>query len=61
MQEWTRQLIIEVSAEIDLHVLYGSPKCSVADDTFRGMFPNDFFRKDAVAVVFDEVRTVVTW
>lgn len=55
--------IIEASAEIDLNinVLYGSPESFVADDTFRGMFPNDFFRKDAFAVVCDEIHTVVNW
>ena len=53
--------IIEGTAEIDL--LYGSPESFVGDDTckFRGMFSNDFFRKNAVAVVCDEVHTVVHW
>ena len=51
--------IIEGSAEIDL--LYGSPESFVGDDKFQGMFSNDFFRKNAVAVVCDEVHTVVHW
>jgi len=55
----TDQSIIEGSAEIDL--LYGSPESFVGDDKFRGMFSNDFFRKNAVAVVCDEVHTVVHW
>ena len=51
--------IIEGTAEIDL--LYGSPESFVGDDKFRGMFSNDFFRKNVVAVVCDEVHTVVQW
>ena len=51
--------IIEGTAEIDL--LYGSPESFVGDDKFRGMFSNDLFRKNAVAVVCDKVHTVVQW
>ena len=51
--------IIEGTAEIDL--LYGSPESFVGDDKFRGMFSNDFFRRNTVAVVYDEVHTVVHW
>jgi len=51
--------IIEGTAEID--ILYGSPESFVGDDKFRGMFSNDLFRKNAVAVVCDEVHTVVHW
>lgn len=51
--------IIEGTAEIDL--LYGSPESFVGDDKFRGMLSNDLFRKNAVAVVCDEVHTVVHW
>jgi len=51
--------IIEGTAEIDL--LCGSPESFVGEDKFRGMFSNDFFRKNAVAVVCDEVQTVVHW
>jgi len=53
------ETIIEGSAEIDL--LYGSPESFVRDDMFRGMFSNDFFRKNAFAVVCDKVHTVVHW
>ena len=51
--------IIEGTAEID--ILYGSPESFVGDDKFRGMLSNDLFRKNAFAVVCDEVHTVVHW
>ena len=51
--------IIEGSVQID--ILYGSPESFVGDDKFRQMFANDMFRKNVVAVVCDEVHTVVLW
>ncbi|XP_044170887.1 ATP-dependent DNA helicase RecQ-like, partial [Acropora millepora] len=51
--------IIEGSVQID--ILYGSPESFVGDDKFRQMFANDMFRKNVVAVVCDEVHTVVHW
>ena len=51
--------IIEGTTEIDL--LYGSPELFVGDDKFQGMFSKDLFWKNAVAVVCDEVHTVVHW
>ncbi|XP_068671320.1 ATP-dependent DNA helicase RecQ-like [Montipora foliosa] len=49
--------IIQGTVEIDL--LYGRPESFVSDDKFRGMFSNDFFRRNTVAVVYDKVHTVV--
>ncbi|KAL9976770.1 hypothetical protein ACROYT_G014100 [Oculina patagonica] len=55
----TDQRIVEGTAEIEL--LYGSPKSFVGDVKFRGMFAKDFYRKNVVALVCDELHTVVHW
>ena len=36
-----------------------APSRLVGDDKFEGMFANDLLKKNAVAVVCDEVHTVV--
>ena len=51
--------IIKGTAEID--ILHGSPESFAGVDKFQRMFSNDLFRKNAVAVLCDEVHTVVHW
>jgi len=50
---------IERTPEMDF--LHGSHVSFVGDDKFGIMFANDFFKKNAVAVVCDEVHTNVHW
>lgn len=47
--------------KIKCHFLYGSPESFVGDIKFRKMFSQQHYRQNVVAVVCDEVHTVVHW
>ena len=47
--------------KIKCHFLYGSPESFVGDIKFREMFSQQHYRQNVVAVVCDEVHTVVHW
>ena len=42
-------------------LLYGSPESLTGDEKFRAMFSKEFYQKNTVAVVCDEVHTAVHW
>ena len=44
-----------------LPVLHGSPESLTGDEKFRAMFSKEFYQKNTVAVVCDEVHTAVHW
>ena len=48
-------------SKIKCHFLYGSPESFVGDIKFREMFSQQHYRQNVVAVVCDEVHTVVHW
>ena len=50
-----------LDCEGDLDFLYGSPESLVGDVKFRDMLGKEFYRKNAVVIVCDEVHTVVDW
>ena len=45
----------------DYSLLYGSPESLTGDEKFREMFSMEFYQKNTVAVVCDEVHTAVHW
>ena len=45
----------------DYSLLYESPESLTGDEKFREMFPMEFYQKNTVAVVCDEVHTAVHW
>ena len=45
----------------NFNFVYGSPESLAGDTRFRDMFSQDFYRKNTVAIVCDEVHTVVDW
>ena len=45
----------------DYALLYGSPESLTGDEKFREMFSMEFYQKNTVAVVCDEVHTAVHW
>ncbi|CAH3030575.1 unnamed protein product [Porites evermanni] len=47
--------------KIKCHFLYGSPESFFGDIKFQEMFPQQHYSQNVVAVVCDEVHTVVHW
>ena len=47
--------------KIKCHFLYGRPESFVGDIKFREMFSQQYYRQNIVAVVCDEVHTVVLY
>ena len=43
----------------NFNFLFGSPESLAGDSRFRDMFSQDFYRRNTVAIVCDEVHTVV--
>ena len=42
-------------------IVFGSLECLVGNEVFRNMFSYDKYRRNVVAVICDEVYTVVQW
>ena len=47
--------------KIKCHFLYGRPESFVGDIKFQEMFSQQHYSQNVVAVVCDEVHTVVHW
>ena len=45
----------------NFNFVYGSPESLAGDGRFRDMFSQDFYRKNTLAIVCDQVHTVVDW
>ena len=45
----------------NFNFVYGSPESLADDSRFRDMFSQDFYRKNTLAIVCDQVHTVVDW
>ena len=50
-----------IEGKVKAQFLYGSPESFVGDTKFREMFSQLHYRNNVVAVVCDEVHTVVHW
>ena len=50
-----------LDGQLNFNFLYGSPESLVGDERFRAMFSKEFYQSNTVAVVCDEVHTVVHW
>ena len=50
-----------IEGNIKAQFLYGSPESLVGDIKFKGMFTQLHYRRNVVAIVCDEVHTVVHW
>ena len=50
-----------VEGKVKCQFLYGSPESFVGDRKFKEMFFQPQYRRNVVAVVCDEVHTVVHW
>jgi len=50
-----------IDGQGNFNFVYGSPESLACDRRFRDMFFQDFFRRNTVAIVCDEVHTVVDW
>ena len=45
----------------NFNFVYGSPESLAGDSRFRDMFSQDFYRRNTLAIVCDQVHTVVDW
>ena len=50
-----------LNGEGTFSLLFGSPESLTGDKKFREMFSKEFYQKNTVAVVCDEVHTAVHW
>ena len=50
-----------LNGEGEFSLLFGSPESLTGDKKFREMFTKEFYQKNTVAVVCDEVHTAVHW
>lgn len=50
-----------IDGQGNFNFVYGSPESLAGDSRFRDMFSLDFYRRNTVAIVCDEVHTVVDW
>ena len=50
-----------IDGQGNFNFVYGSPESLAGDCRFRDMFSQDFYRRNTVAIVCDEVPTLVDW
>ena len=50
-----------IHGQENFNFVYGSPESLAGDSRFRDMFSQIFYRRNTVAIVCDEVHTVVDW
>ena len=50
-----------IGGQRNFNFVYGSPVSLAGDSRFRDMFSQDFYMRNTVALVCDDVHTVVNW
>lgn len=50
-----------IDGQGNFNFVYGSPESLAGDSRFWDMFSLDFYRRNTVAIVCDEVHTVIDW